>query len=309
MIPTDTLQINEPQETRPVQDLIQEALQARPEIATARINFTNAEISRKALKNALRPTLDVYAFYGASALAGDQTSLLPPCDFGSDSGRELFESGNHPCAIGYPNAFHNLFNSTGPDKGIGVNLNIVLRNRARAVRTGALRVGIPAVSGWLATDREQHHHRSTAGPVFRAAELRRSAGGHSGPRLCQKESLTAEQKKFGYGASTPTLVLQASSNLTTAESNVLNAAANYEKSKVQLDKSTAETLSKLGIDIADAESGQVKHARRCKRCGAGKCARVDFADPAVCAAARHGQRAHSPQWQPQNPASAPPRQQ
>jgi outer membrane protein TolC len=73
-----------------------------------------------------------------------------------------------------------------------------------------------------------------------------------------KESLGAEQKKFGYGASTPTLVLQASSNLTQAESNVLNAAANYQKSKVQLDLSTAETLTKLGIDIADAESGQVK---------------------------------------------------
>ena len=73
-----------------------------------------------------------------------------------------------------------------------------------------------------------------------------------------QESLTAEQKKFGYGASTPTLVLQASSNLTQSESNVLNAAANYEKSKVQLDLSTAETLSKLGIDMADAESGQVK---------------------------------------------------
>ena len=73
-----------------------------------------------------------------------------------------------------------------------------------------------------------------------------------------QESLTAEQKKFGYGASTPTLVLQASSNLTQAESNVLNASANYEKSKVQLDLSTAETLSKLGIDIADAETGQVK---------------------------------------------------
>jgi hypothetical protein len=72
------------------------------------------------------------------------------------------------------------------------------------------------------------------------------------------ESLVAEQKKFGYGASTPTLVLQASRDLTQGESNVLNAAANYEKSKVQLDKATAETLSKLGIDIADAESGQVK---------------------------------------------------
>jgi hypothetical protein len=54
-------------------------------------------------------------------------------------------------------------------------------------------------------------------------------------------------------------VLQASSSLTTAESNVLNSAANYEKSKVLLDYYTAETLTKLGIDVADAESGKVKH--------------------------------------------------
>jgi outer membrane protein len=73
-----------------------------------------------------------------------------------------------------------------------------------------------------------------------------------------RESLTAEQKKFTYGASTPTLVLQASSNLTTAESNVLNAAANYEKSKVNLDFTTAETLSRMGIDLGDAEAGKVK---------------------------------------------------
>ena len=55
VIPTDTLQINEPQESRPVEDLIQEALQARPEIATARINLANNEISRKSLKNAPAP--------------------------------------------------------------------------------------------------------------------------------------------------------------------------------------------------------------------------------------------------------------
>jgi outer membrane protein len=73
-----------------------------------------------------------------------------------------------------------------------------------------------------------------------------------------RESLTAEQKKFTYGASTPTLVLQASSNLTGAESNVLNAAANYEKSKVNLDFTTAETLTRMGIDLGDAEAGKVK---------------------------------------------------
>ena len=61
------------------------------------------------------------------------------------------------------------------------------------------------------------------------------------------------------GASTGTLVLQASSNLTVAESSVLAAATNYEKSKVQLDLSTADTLARLGIDLTDAESGKINH--------------------------------------------------
>jgi len=39
---------------------------------------------------------------------------------------------------------------------------------------------------------------------------------------------------------------------------VLAAATNYEKSMVQLDLSTADTLTRLGINIADAESGKVK---------------------------------------------------
>jgi outer membrane protein len=258
VIPTDTLQINEPQEVRPVEDLIQEALQARPEIATARINLANAEISRRSLKNALRPTLDVYAFYGATGLGGNQTALLPPCNFmGAVPGENCLDPGTIPRS-GYPNAFHDLFNSSGPDKGIGLNLNIVLRNRAaqsEQVRSELeyrqSQVGLQQIENQISIEVRQAQFSVQQGYAALQAAI--------AARDYAKESLTAEQKKFSYGASTPTLVLQASSNLTQAESNVLNAAANYEKSKVQLDKSTAETLTKLGIDIGDAESGQVKH--------------------------------------------------
>jgi outer membrane protein len=258
VIPTDSLQINEPLEIRPVEDLIQEALQARPEIATARINLARNEISRKSLKNALRPTLDAYAFYGASSLAGDQTGLLPPCNFeGAIPGQNCLDPGTIPRS-GYPNAFHDLFNSTGPDKGVGVNLNIVLRNRAaQAEQVRSVleyrqsQVGLQQLENQISIEVRNAQFSVQQGYAALQAAI--------AARDYAKESLIAEQKKFGYGASTPTLVLQASSNLTQAESNVLNAAANYQKSKVQLDKSTAETLSKLGIDIADAEAGQVKH--------------------------------------------------
>ena len=139
-----------------------------------------------------------------------------------------------------------------------MNLNIVLRNRAaqsEQVRSELeyrqSQVGLQQIENQISIEVRQAQFSVQQNYAALQAAI--------AARDYAKESLVAEQKKFSYGASTPTLVLQASSNLTQAESNVLNAAANYEKSKVQLDKSTAETLTKLGIDIADAESGQVKH--------------------------------------------------
>jgi len=262
VIPTDTLKPNEQYEVRPVEDLIQEALQARPEIAVARINLTNLEISRKSIKNLLKPTLDLYAFYGATGLAGDQNPGFPDCNTlppGTASpGANCLFPGTIPRS-GYPNAFHDLFNSSAPDKGIGVNLSIPIRNRqSQAIQ---VRSDLEYRQSQVALQQTENlitlqvrNAQFTMNNNYAALQAAVAARDYA------QESLTAEQKKFGYGASTPTLVLQASSNLTQAESNVLNAAANYEKSKVQLELSTAETLSKLGIDIADAESGQVKHA-------------------------------------------------
>jgi len=261
VIPTDTLKTNEQYAVRPVDDLIREALQARPEIAIARINLTNLEISRKSVKNLLRPTLDLYAFYGATGLAGDQNPGFPDCNSLPPGtalpGQNCLLPGTIPRS-GYPNAFHDLFNSSAPDKGIGVNLSIPIRNRqSQAIQVRSdleyrqSQVLLQQTENLITL--QVRNAQFTMNNNYAALQAAIAARDYA------QESLTAEQKKFSYGASTPTLVLQASSNLTQAESNVLNAAANYEKSKVQLDLSTAETLSKLGVDIGDAEAGQVKH--------------------------------------------------
>ncbi len=255
VIPTDTLKPNEQYEVRPVQDLIDEALQRRPEIASARINLTNLEISRKSLKNALLPTLDVYAFYGASGLAGQQNPAIPTCPTVNQFG-ECYQPGLIPG--NYGSAFSNLFNSSAPDKGIGVNLNIPLRNRA--AQANQVRSDLEYRQTQVALKQTEN----TIGLQVRQAQFALQQNYAAlqaaiAARDYAQDSLDAEQKKFKYGASTPTLVLQASSNLTQSESNVLNAAANYEKSKVTLDFVTAETLTKMGIDLSDAEAGQVKH--------------------------------------------------
>jgi outer membrane protein TolC len=249
-IPTDTLNTTEQYEVRPVEDLVAEALQQRPEIATARLTLTNNEISRKSIRNELLPTVDVFAFYGASALAGPQNPLCV-------SGNFCPPPGTIP-TTGYGDAFQNLFNSSAPDKGIGVNISIPLRNRQNQADQ------VRSVLEYRQAQMSLQQTENTIRLQVRQAQfaLQQNYVGLQAALAARDyaaQSLDAEQKKLRMGASTSTLVLQASSNLTQAESNVLAAATNYEKSKVQLDLSTAETLTKLGIDMSDAEAAKVTH--------------------------------------------------
>jgi outer membrane protein len=250
VVPTDTLNINEQYQVQPVEELIDKALAQRPEIASARLTLTNNEISRKSIRNQLLPTVDVFAFYGASALSGPQnpfctsSGLCPP-------------PGTIP-TTGYSDAFQNLFNSSAPDKGIGVNISIPLRNRM--VQADQVRSVLEYRQAQMSLQQTENTIRLQVRQAQFALQQNSVAlQAAIAARDYAAQNMDAEQKKLRMGASTSTLVLQASSALTQAESNVLVAATNYEKSKVQLDLSTAETLVRLGIEMSDAEAAKVQH--------------------------------------------------
>lgn len=249
VIPTDTLQINEPFEVRPVEDLINQALQGRPEIIQSRINLTNKRIGVASINSQLKPTLDLYAFYGASGLSGQQNPSCPP--------------GDRNCLAtippgGYATAFGNLWDGTSPDKGVGVNMSITLRNRQ--VQADQLRSQLEYRQSELAVQQQENTIvLQVRNAQFALQQNYAALQSAVAARDYAQQNLDAEQKKYALGASTSTLVLQASSALTQAQSNVLAAATNYEKSRVQLDLYTADTLTKLGIDMSDAEAAKVTH--------------------------------------------------
>jgi len=106
VIPTDTMEVPEVEPIVPVQDLVSEADAHRPELAQARIDLQNRQISRKTVTNALRPTLDLVAWYGTSALAGVQNPSngdLPPGSIRR---------------TGFGNAFSTLFGGDFPDYAV-----------------------------------------------------------------------------------------------------------------------------------------------------------------------------------------------
>jgi outer membrane protein len=257
VIPTDTMVLPGQEPVIPVQDLVQQALQKRPDLQQQRINLTINEINRKAAKNSLLPTIDVFAFYGASGLAGPQNPALT-CGAAGTSASSCLAAGSVP-ATGFSDAFGNLFDSSAPDKGAGISINIPIRNRA-------------AQADQVRSELEYRQQRlqlqqllNTIAIQIRNAQFalqqnRALVDAAAKGRELAAQSLDAEQKRYSLGASTTFLVSQAQRDLVQAESNYVAASSNYEKSRVELDRVTGATLDRVGISLEDAVSGVVKAA-------------------------------------------------
>lgn len=252
VVPTDTTAIPAIEPVVPTEDLINEALSRRPELAVSRINLQNRELSNKGLKNGLLPQLNAYGFYGASALSGVQNPNCTNVNFGCPPAGTITPTG-------YTDAFTNLFNSSAPDKGLGVQLNIPIRNRsaqADQVRSELeyrqAQMTLQQQENLVRIDVRQTQFALTQNRA-RVEAARRSVD-------FGRENLDAEQKKYDLGASTNTLVLQAQRDLAQSESNLIGALTAYEKARVDLDRATGRTLTKMNINIADAQAGTVQNA-------------------------------------------------
>lgn len=253
VVPTSTMEVPESEQIQPTEDLVNEALHHRAELVEGRIQLNSQEQSNKALRSSLKPTLDLFAYYGGSGAGGSQSDY-------SVCGSPLSIPGlcTPPGirSISYGSTLNQLVNSTAPDKGAGLQLNIPLRNRAaQAVQ----------VRGELEFRQAQMALQQTENRVtievrqaqFAVEQNQASVASARAAVEYAKQSLDAEQKKYQFGTSTTTAVLQTRSALATAESTLMSAMAAYEKARVELDRSVGNLLDHAGISIDDAARGQV----------------------------------------------------
>jgi len=249
VIPTDRVSLERmPEEDVPVEDLVKQAYTNNPQIEQAVLNMQNNEITIKAFKNGLLPTVDAYAFYGASALAGSQN----PGAINFDNG-QLYPPGTFP-TVGYATAFGNLFNGSAPNKGVGVNINVTLRNRTaqadQARSQMEYRQSQMRLQQLYAQIRIQVINQQYALTNDRAQVVASQAA-----RDYAAQSLDAEEKKYKLGASTTTNVLQQGRNLATADNTLISATAAYAKDRAALMQLLSDTLERYGISIVSAAMG------------------------------------------------------
>jgi outer membrane protein len=254
VIPTDRVGLDRlPEEDESIESLISEAYANNPQIEQAVLNMKNNKITIKAEKNGLLPVLDAFAFYGATGLGGAQS----PGAINFDTG-EPYTPGYFP-SISYGTAVGNLFNSSSPNKGVGANLTIPLRNRtaqadqARSqmeLRQSEMRlqqlytqIRIQIINGRYALTNDR-------------AQVDAAQAQHD----YAQQSLIAEQKKYKLGASTSALVLQQGRTLAIAENSLISATAAYAKDRAALLELLATTLDRYNINLVDAAGGTVTQA-------------------------------------------------
>src|SRR5580704_11840531 len=268
VIPTSTIQLSAQEEVTPTQDLVNDALGHRPELAEARINLASQEISNKAVRSALLPSLDLFAYYGGSGLAGAQNQANLCANLSSL--QQAFGCAGPPIPVTSPSyippaqpvsyltALNQTVDSSGPDKGVGLTLNIPIRNRAG--QATQIRSEMEYRQAQMRLQQIENEIRiEVRNAQFTLTQNRAAVASAQAAVELGRTSLDAEQKKLNLGASTSTLVLQNQSALATAESTLVSAMSAYEKSRIELDRATGLLLDHNGIIMADAERGQVTH--------------------------------------------------
>lgn len=250
IIPTDTVVVPEQETPLDVDALIQRAFQNHPSFITNKLNIKDRLLSIKGANNILRPSVDLIGFYGASSLAGLQNPLCPPTTVGCPP------AGSIP-STGFGNGFTNLFNSTGPDKGVAIQINIPLRNRV--AQAEQVRSQLEYRQQELNFKQSQNNLAlSIRSEVFALEQDRaRIIAAREAQRFAE-ENLDAEQKKYALGASTSFNVMSMQAALALAQESTIQAEISYAKQRVQLDLDTAQTLENNNIVLSEAVTGQIK---------------------------------------------------
>ncbi len=249
VIPTDRVGLDRlPEEDTSVEELVQQAFVNNPQIEQSVLSLKNNEITIKAFRNGLLPVVDAYGFYGGSGLGG---ALNP--HFGSPL------NGNQPNSAspsGYGSILQNTVNNNFPDYGVGVNINIPLRNRPAQADQARAQMELRQTQLRL----QQLYIQTRINVVngqYALTNDRASVQSAQAARDFAAQSLDAEQKKYKLGASTTANVLTQERNLATAENNLITATGTYATDRVALQQLLANTLDRYGISLVDAASGVV----------------------------------------------------
>jgi outer membrane protein TolC len=252
IIPLDRIQIPVNEQPQPVQDLVSQALNMRPDVAQAKIQIENSQIGLQGSRNALLPTLDLIGSLQNNGLTGQPNMVQQ-----SQAGAAALTSTADPFYVGgYGNALGQIFSRNFPNYAIGVQLNIPLRNRV--AQADVIRDELQVRQTEVRLRQLENQVRLEVENALVALDrARASYNAAVETRQLQEEALAAEQERYSVGASTSFFVIQYQRDLAQARSTEVATEGNYAKARTALNRAIGTTLADNNVEVDDAYHGRV----------------------------------------------------
>ncbi len=241
IIPTDTIEVPNSEEIPPLQDLVAQAYKNRPDLTQAGIQIDNTQINLQGSRNELRPEIDLVVTGQNNALAAQLNPLVAPV--------------NEPVIGGYGSALQQLATGKYPQYGVGLNINLPLRNRI--AQADVARDEIQLRQGQVLEEQlRKQAQLEVEDAVIAMRRARASYDAAVQTEKLQQESLDVEQAKFAVGASTSFFIIQYESFLAQAQSTVVVAKSSYLKARAALQRATGTILADNHVSLVDAVRGR-----------------------------------------------------
>jgi outer membrane protein len=242
VIAVDSLSIPEQDETRPMQDLIQDALANRPDLGQARLQLDNQRIGLEGARNATLPQVDLVGVMQNNALAGAANPL----------------SANPGVAWvgGYGGVLDQVFTRKNPTYGVGLQVNLPLHNHIAEADLARDEVQVKQ-SAIRQRQLENQARLEVEDSLIAIRRARASYEAAGQARKLQEESLAAEQIKFENGNSTPFFLIQYQSMAAQARSTEVAAKSAYVKARAGLSRATGSILDDHRISFEAAVRGKM----------------------------------------------------
>jgi outer membrane protein len=239
IVPTDHITVPDKLQPLNVPELVEQALERRPDLAQAKLQVAAGKISVQGSRSQALPQLNLYANAQTRGASEQPYEALGSTGNGLPTTPQDLAQGGLRVSTIYQ---------------AGLQLTLPLRNRvpqadaARdAIQLRQVEARTEKVSAQIREDVE------TAAVALQTAQAAFEAASQS--RDYQSQLLDAERDKLSVGQSTDLAVLQNEAYLAQAKSTEIAARSNWMKARIELDRAVGDLLEKNHVELDDAIKG------------------------------------------------------
>jgi outer membrane protein len=220
--------------------LVEQAMRNRQDLKSARQSLDVDDLSIRQANDNLRPSLSLSGQYGSSGTGGPQYVL-----------QNAFTGGSQVVSVipgGVTDALAQMFGFGLPTYGFGLTLTLPLKNRTAAANLADAAVN-KKMDAFKLRSAEQGVRLQVLNAITNLDNSRASVELAKTARDLAQKRVDAEQKKYELGIDTIFFLLTAETDLTTAESQLVNQTINYRLSELALLRALGTLLADRGIAV------------------------------------------------------------